>query len=170
MKSSPLVRTLPDHKTFSSLPNGGCRPISQYARIKNIHNVDTHTKRVEHPSQYSSFIFVLKNYNFVCCNLMASETGAKSLSKANNKFEEHTLGQFTQPDFTFKPLKADYSHRRKNIPAPNCETQPPASIGWVALSSVVRCSVVTHRWHLLSSPLYDVSKHTNHIFSVRIWS
>ena len=52
----------------------------------------------------------------------------------------------------------------------NCETQPPASIGWAALSSVVRCSFVPHRWHLLSSPLYDVSEHTNHIFSVRIWS
>ena len=48
-----------------------------------------------------------------------------------------------------------------------CETQPPASIGWVALSSLI---VVPHRWHLLSSPLYDVSNHTNHIFSVRIWS
>ena len=43
-------------------------------------------------------------------------------------------------------------------------------MGWVALSSVFRRSVVPHRWHLLSSPLYDVSKHTNHIFSVRIWS
>ena len=51
----------------------------------------------------------------------------------------------------------------------NCETQHPASIGWVALSSVVR-SVVPHRWHLLSFPLYDVSEHTNHMFSVRIWS
>ena len=30
--------------------------------------------------------------------------------------------------------------------------------------------VVPHPWHLLSSPLYDVSDHTNHIFSVRIWS
>ena len=29
---------------------------------------------------------------------------------------------------------------------------------------------VPHRWHLLLSPLYDVSGHTNHIFSVRIWS
>ena len=29
---------------------------------------------------------------------------------------------------------------------------------------------VPHRWHLLSSPLYDVSEHANHIFSVRIWS
>ena len=52
----------------------------------------------------------------------------------------------------------------------NCETQPPVSIGWVALSSVVGHSVVPHRWHLLQSPLYDVSNHTNHIFSVRIWS
>ena len=56
----------------------------------------------------------------------------------------------------------------------NCETQPPASIGWVALSSVfVRSfvrSFVPHPLHLLSSPLYDVSDHTNQIFSVRIWS
>ena len=53
----------------------------------------------------------------------------------------------------------------------NCETQRPASIGWVALSSVVVVwSVVPHRWHLLSSPLYGVSEHTNHIISVRIWS
>ena len=60
--------------------------------------------------------------------------------------------------------------RSKNLPR-NCETQRPASIGWVALSSVVVVwSVVPHRWHLLSSPLYDVSEHTNHIFSVRIWS
>ena len=52
----------------------------------------------------------------------------------------------------------------------NCETQPPASIGWVALSSMFVRSFVPHRWHLLSSPLYDVSDHTNHIFSVKIWS
>ena len=53
-----------------------------------------------------------------------------------------------------------------------CETQPPAAIGWVALSSVVcrRRLFVPHRWHLLSSPLYDESEHRNHIFSVRIWS
>ena len=51
-----------------------------------------------------------------------------------------------------------------------CETQPPASIGWVALSSVVCRLFVPHQWHLLSSPLYDVSEHTNHIFSVSIWS
>ena len=51
-----------------------------------------------------------------------------------------------------------------------CETQPPASIGWVALSSVVLLFVVPHPSHLLSSSLYDVSDHTNHIFSVRIWS
>ena len=52
-----------------------------------------------------------------------------------------------------------------------CETQPSASIGWVALSSVfVRSLFVPHPLHLLSSPLYDVSDHTNHIFSVRIWS
>ena len=51
-----------------------------------------------------------------------------------------------------------------------CETQPPASIGLVALSSMfvrsyVRSSFVLHPWHLLSSPLYDVSDHTHHIFS-----
>ena len=33
-----------------------------------------------------------------------------------------------------------------------------------------RRSFVPHPWHLLSSPLYDVSDHTNQIFSVRIWS
>ena len=53
----------------------------------------------------------------------------------------------------------------------SCETQPPASIGWVALSSMFVCSLfVPHPLHLLSSPLYDVSDHTNQIFSVRIWS
>ena len=52
----------------------------------------------------------------------------------------------------------------------NCESQHPASIGWVALFSVIVRSFVPHRWHLLSSPLYDISEHTNHIFSVRIWS
>ena len=31
-------------------------------------------------------------------------------------------------------------------------------------------SFVPHRWHLLSSPLYDISEHKNHIFSERIWS
>ena len=56
-----------------------------------------------------------------------------------------------------------------------CESQPPAYIGWEALSSVIVWSfVVPHLWHLLSSPLYesyyDVSDYTNHIFSVRIWS
>ena len=60
----------------------------------------------------------------------------------------------------------------KDLSTAFCETQPPASIGWVALSSVFVCRsfVVTHRWHLLSSPPYDVSEHTNYIFSVRIWS
>ena len=29
---------------------------------------------------------------------------------------------------------------------------------------------VPHRWHLLLSPLYDALDHTNHSFSVRIWS
>ena len=54
----------------------------------------------------------------------------------------------------------------------HCKTQPPASIGWAALSSVFvrRLFVVLHLWHLLSFPLYDVSEHTNHTFSVRIWS
>ena len=55
----------------------------------------------------------------------------------------------------------------------NCETQPPASIGWVALSSVVvRCSFVVCPASV-TPPLIstnDVSEHTNHIFSVRIWS
>ena len=49
-----------------------------------------------------------------------------------------------------------------------CETQPPASIGWVALSSLVCRSSVPHC--NISSPLYDVSDHTNHIYSVRISS
>ena len=40
-----------------------------------------------------------------------------------------------------------------------------------SIFNVCRCSsFVPHRWHLLSSLLYDVSDHTNHIFSVRIWS
>ena len=64
-----------------------------------------------------------------------------------------------------------FVHFLNPTPDRSCETQPPASIGWVALSSVFGCLfVVPHRWHLLSSPLYDVSVHTNHIFSVRIWS
>jgi hypothetical protein len=33
----------------------------------------------------------------------------------------------------------------------NCETQPPASIGWVALSSVVRCSFVVRPSPLIST-------------------
>ena len=33
----------------------------------------------------------------------------------------------------------------------------------------IHCNIAP-RWHLLSSPLYDVSDYTNHIFSVRIWS
>ena len=35
----------------------------------------------------------------------------------------------------------------------NCETQPPASIGWVALSSVVRCS----------SRIGDISSHLHYM-------
>ena len=46
-----------------------------------------------------------------------------------------------------------------------------SSFNWLSSSIFSYCrSVVPHRWHLLSSLLYDVSKHTNHIFSVRIWS
>ena len=49
-----------------------------------------------------------------------------------------------------------------------------SSFHWLSISifSVCRLSsfVLPHPWHLLSSPLYDVSEHTNHIFSVRIWS
>ena len=45
----------------------------------------------------------------------------------------------------------------------SCETQPLASIGWVALPSLFgRSSFVPHPWHLFSSPVYDVSDHTNH--------
>ena len=47
-----------------------------------------------------------------------------------------------------------------------------SSFHWLS-SSIFSCcssSFVPHRWHLLSSPLYDASEHTNHIFSVRIWS
>ena len=46
------------------------------------------------------------------------------------------------------------------------------SFHWLSSSIFSFCLfiVVTHRWHLLSSPQYDVSEHTNHIFSVRIWS
>ena len=40
----------------------------------------------------------------------------------------------------------------------------------LSLQLVVCFSFVLHPWHLLSSPLYDVSEHTNHIFSARIWS
>ena len=47
---------------------------------------------------------------------------------------------------------------------------PPASIGWVALSSVVRSFVRPSRIVTSPSPLFDVLDHTNHIFSVRIWS
>ena len=48
-----------------------------------------------------------------------------------------------------------------------------SSFHWLSSSIFTVCrssSFVPHRWHLLSSPLYDVSDHTNHIFSVRIWS
>ena len=64
-----------------------------------------------------------------------------------------------------------YIHMMSRV-CSNCETQPPASIGWVALFSLIVChsSFVPHPWHILSSPLYDVSDHTNNIFSVRIWS
>ena len=53
----------------------------------------------------------------------------------------------------------------------NCETQPPASIAWVALSSVVRRSLSVPHSDISSYLHYnDVLDHTNHIFSVRIWS
>ena len=39
-----------------------------------------------------------------------------------------------------------------------------------SIFNVCRLSFVPHPWHLFSSPLYDVSDHTNHIFSERIWS
>ena len=42
------------------------------------------------------------------------------------------------------------------------------SIGWVALSSLVRV-FVPHRWHLHLSPLYDVLDYTNHTFSKSSW-
>ena len=47
-----------------------------------------------------------------------------------------------------------------------------SSFHWLSSSifSVCRRSfVVPHPWHLLLSPLYNVSEHTNHIFSERIW-
>ena len=43
---------------------------------------------------------------------------------------------------------------------------PLHCIGWVAPLPLF----VPHRWHLHLSPQYDVLDHTNHIFSVRIWS
>ena len=47
-----------------------------------------------------------------------------------------------------------------------------SSFHWLSSSifTVCRSSFVPHRWHLLSSPLYDVLDHTNHIFYVRILS
>ena len=45
-----------------------------------------------------------------------------------------------------------------------------SSYHWLSSSICSYCLVVSHPSHLLSSPLYDVSEHTNHIFSVRIWS
>ena len=46
-----------------------------------------------------------------------------------------------------------------------------SSFHWLSSSILIQLLfVVPHPWHLLSSPLYDVPDHTNHIFSVRIWS
>ena len=64
--------------------------------------------------------------------------------------------------------------RSKNI----CESETlteklrnsASSIHWLS-SSIFTCSFVRHAlYHLILSPLYDVSDNTNHIFSVRIWS
>ena len=52
----------------------------------------------------------------------------------------------------------------------NCETQPPVSIGLVALFSLIGCLAVPHPWHLLSFPLYYVSDYAKHVFFVMIWS
>ena len=130
---APLpVRTLPDHKTFSSLPNGCCRPHLSICTDQK-HSQHRHTcqadwtnlnfacKKVldfycQQNPKFSFFKFHIfsRQKNLIFClpkncsgNLAARR--AKSLSKANNKFEEHTLGQFTQPDFTFKPWKVNYS-------------------------------------------------------------
>ena len=55
-----------------------------------------------------------------------------------------------------------------------CLRNSASSFHWLSSSifsvRLFVCLVVPHPWHLLSSPLYDVSDHTNHIFSVRIWS
>ena len=61
------------------------------------------------------------------------------------------------------PFRSD----KENISS-YCETQPPASIGWEALSTFIyRLSRIGN---LLLSPIYDVSDHTDHIFAGRIWS
>ena len=68
------------------------------------------------------------------------------------------------------PIRVNLLQTRENMQ----ELRDSASsFHWLS-SSIFSCCclsfVVPHRWHLLSSPLYDVSEHTNHIFSVRIWS
>ena len=45
-----------------------------------------------------------------------------------------------------------------------------SSFHWLSSSIFSYWLFVPHRWHLLSSPLYDVFEHTNHLFSVGIWS
>ena len=126
-KTSPLLPLLSEHcqiiKHSVHSPMVAVGPISLYAQIKNIHNAHTQ------PSELNKFNFCFPKILIFACQkipdfclpkssgfLLAKklflqsgcETGAKSLSKANNKFEEHTLGQFTQPDFTFKPWKVNY--------------------------------------------------------------
>ena len=125
---APLpVRTLPDHKTFSSLPNGCCRPHLSLCTDQK-HSKPRHTCQADStnlifagkkvpdfllPTKSELFLFLNSGFLNFClpknCSGNLAARRAKSLSKANNKFEEHTLGQFTQPDFTFKPWKVNYS-------------------------------------------------------------
>ena len=85
----PVVRTSPDHKTFNSPPMDAVRLISQYAhQIKNIHIPDKHRntkKRFKQPSKLYKLSYFQKSLFWQS----GVETGAKSLSKANNKFEEN---------------------------------------------------------------------------------
>ena len=109
----PVVRTSPDHKTFNSPPMDAVRLIYQYAhQIQNIHIPDKHRntkKRFKQPSKLYKLSYFQKSLFWQS----GVETGAKSLSKANNKFEERTLRQFTQPpDFGLKLQKVNllYEH------------------------------------------------------------
>ena len=100
----PPVRTLPDHKTFSSLPNGCCRPHpSLYMHRSKTFTTQTHAKRIK-SSQFSDSDFVEKIVQKAKQIKSSTFSDSDFVQKIVQKAKRIRLSQFSKSDFVQKKL------------------------------------------------------------------